>query len=108
VLAHKGETFKMTSALDASVEEKRAKQRLYVGKVCEGGLESAVSRMGGELRGFSVKMSGVDVLVTLRADFPAGRMIAFVGGSTLGNALAKAFRDGHSDALRWRVDKWDK
>ena len=89
-----------------AVRESRRAMRLL--RNCEGGLESAVERAGGELAGFSAKMSGYDVLLTLRADFPGGRMIAWCGSSTLATAVDKATREASSDGLRWRPDKWAK
>lgn len=71
-----------------------------------GGLSAGVSRAGGELVGFSVKFGEADVFCTLRADFPAGRMVAFVGADDLSGCLVKAAREAKSDALRWKKDKW--
>lgn len=71
-----------------------------------GGLEDAVGHAGGELRGFSVKLSGEDVLCTLRARFPADDMIAFVGAADIAGVLVKAARDARSDRLRWRSDAY--
>lgn len=96
----------MDSNQQASREARQSKRALHLYRVCDGGLEAAVARAGGELAGFSAKMSGEDVLVTLRADFPAGRMVSFAGGETLGNSLVKAYREARSDSLKWRADKW--
>lgn len=98
----------MSSRLDAEYEEKQARQALRLLRVCSGGLNSAIGRAGGELTGFSAKMSGADVLLTVRAELPGGRKIAFVGGSDLAGALLKAYREASADELRWREDRWKK
>jgi hypothetical protein len=96
----------MTSISDSDREQKQMKRAMRLLRLCEGGLESAVERAGGNLAGFSVKLSGYDVLLTLRADFPGGRMISWCGSSTLAHAIDKATREASADKLRWRPDKW--
>jgi hypothetical protein len=71
-----------------------------------GGLDDAVSHAGGDLTGFSVRISDLDCLMTVRAQFPGGHMIAFVGAEDLAAVLVKAAREARSDALRWRVDNF--
>lgn len=97
----------MTTSLEVEAEVRQQARALRLFRILDGGLEAAVGRAGGELTGFSAKMSGVDTLLTLRAVFPGGKMIAFAGGLTLGAALEKAYREAKTDALRWRPDKWD-
>ena len=77
-------------------------------RACEGDLQASVSQTGGELLGFSVKLSQHDCLITLRAVFPGGRMIAFVGGDTLAGCLLKVPREARSNNLRWKADKYQK
>lgn len=96
----------MTSRVEQDAEVRRTRRALTLWGVSSGGLEAAVARAGGELTGFSAKMSGADVLITLRAVFPGGKQIAFAGGETLASALTKAAREASSDDLRWREDKW--
>lgn len=73
-----------------------------------GGLEKAVQANGGELHGFSVKLNGGDCLITLRAVFPEGGLITFVGAEDLPAALRKAVKEGHRDTLGWREDRYAK
>lgn len=87
---------------------KADRRRVHVTRLCDGGLLDDVERAGGELLGMSVRWRGYDCLVTLRARFPAGSMVAFVGGETLGGCLVKAAREARGDALKWRVDRYAK
>ena len=97
----------MTSITEQEDEARTNRLALQTHRVANGGLESAIGRTGGVLTGFSAKMSGEDVLLTLRITMPSGKMIAWVGGETLGSALRKAFREGNRDGLNLREDKWD-
>lgn len=87
-------------------EAQFTKQKRAVFLAVFGGLASGVQRAGGELTGFSVKFNEHDTFMTLRADFPAGGMVAFVGSDDLAGCLVKAHREAKSDALRWKDDKW--
>lgn len=69
-------------------------------------LLAAVAYSGGILTGFSVKIGEVDILLTLRARFPAGHMIAWVGGDSIADILLKAKRFASSEDLRWKDDKY--
>ena len=91
---------------ERSAQASADKRHRKVGRVVDGGLKEAVQRSGGELLGFSVKYNGYDCLMTLRAEFPGGRMVAFVGASTLPSAMIRAWQDGNQDGLRWREDKF--
>lgn len=96
----------MTSESERAAEKAQAKRALTLYRVADGGLERAVQRAGGELTGFSAKMSGADVLLTLRVVMPAGPMIAWVGGETLASALTKAARQAGGDELKFKPDEW--
>jgi hypothetical protein len=91
------------SEREALAADRRHKR---VGRVCDGGLNSAISRAGGTLLGISVKWSEYDVLITVRALMPAGRVICFVGSETLAGALLKAYREAGQDLLKWRPDRY--
>jgi hypothetical protein len=71
-----------------------------------GGLEDGVSRAGGVLVGLSVKFNGFDCLLTLKAEFPAGMMVGFVGGEDLAHVIRKAAAEAVRDTVKWREDKW--
>lgn len=96
----------MTRSNEVSVEEKSERRDLAVARAVQGGLDNAVGRAGGALLGFTAKLDGYDCLLVLKAEFPAGRMVAFVGSESLGGAFLKAVREGKSDRLRWRVDRF--
>lgn len=72
------------------------------------GLAGAVQAIGGELLGFSAKMQPEDVLLTLRAEFDGGRMIAFAGGYDLPSALIKAVNEVRANRVKWREDEYSK
>lgn len=83
--------------------EKRAKA-LY--RVADGGLEEAFHRNGHSLLGFSAKMTGDDVLLTIRARTGDSQVVAHVGGETLAACLVKAWRLTWKEELRWKADKY--
>lgn len=96
----------MSRQLEKKSEDRRAKFEQNVLRAIEGGLETAVERAGGELRGFSVKVDPWECLLTIRADFPGGAQVAFVGASGIGECLVKAMLEAGRDKLRWKEDKW--
>lgn len=98
----------MTRQLEADRERRQRKLDALTLRACNGALFGAVERSGGELLGFSVRMTEFDVLLTLKAEFPAGRQVCFVGGEDLSGVLRRAVKEGNQDALQWRVDKWAK
>jgi len=85
-----------------------ARRRQKAGKALDGGLESAVQRAGGELLGFSVKIGELDYLMTLRARFPAGRRVSFVGADSLVHLVPKVMVLAGNDELKWKEDKFAK
>lgn len=98
----------MTSPKEHSQAAMAERKRLRGGRILDGGLARAISHAGGELVGFSVKLSQDDCLVVLKADFPGGRMVGFVGGETLIGTLLKATSEAKGDHVRWRADRWVK
>lgn len=70
-------------------------------------LVGAIAHAGGMLVGLSVKYSEVDCLMTLRADLPAGRRIAFVGGATLADCFRRAVNEAYQDKLTWKVGQYE-
>lgn len=98
----------MSRQLEQKMEERARREREQALLAIYGGLSDAVERAGGALSGFSAKMSDWDCLLVLRAEFPGGKMVAFVGAADLPNALIKAVREGKRDELRWKPDKWEK
>lgn len=98
----------MTRTLDRQLERRQEKAKQAVLSAVFGGLEDAVGHAGGELRGFSVRIGVYETLMTIRADLPAGPMVAFVGAHDLAEVLAKASREAKTDGLRWKADQWAK
>lgn len=96
----------MTRSTEANAEEKQQRRALALLRCTEGGLVEAVEAGGGELTGFSAKMGEWDCLLTLRAVFPSGPCIGFIGGETLGGCLLKAVAQAKKDAIGWRVDNF--
>ena len=96
----------MSRQLEQGREERQKREDNSVLLACESGLAAAVSRAGGELTGLGVRYSTMDVLITIKAVFPAGPQICFVGGETIGKALVKGMREAYLDRLKWRPDKY--
>jgi hypothetical protein len=97
---------KMSRQLEQIQEQRTARMHLSLVKAIEYDLVGAVGHTGGELRGFSVRLGEWETLVTLRAKFPAGAMIAFVGSETLMQAILKCVREAKSDKLSWKPDRF--
>ncbi len=70
----------------------------------EFGMEGSIGHAGGKLTGFSIKIGESDYLMTVRADFDAGRQVCFVGGPSLGDLFRKVVTDAYSNKLSWRED----
>lgn len=96
----------MTRQLEAARESRQARLDKLTLQACNGGLESAVARAGGVLQGLSIRVDEYEVLVTIKADFPAGPQVAFVGAEDVAGALRKGMREADRDTLQWREDKW--
>ncbi len=96
----------MSRQLEQRMEDRNSNERKKLLLAVYGGLDSAVSQAGGNLTGLTIKFSGVDCLLVVKARFPAGPVVAFVGADDLAGCFIKATREAGSDALRWRADKY--
>lgn len=97
---------KVSRQLEQTIEERAARERAALLRNIYGGLEAAVEHVGGELTGISVTYRGDSVLMTVRAQFPAGKRVCFVGSDDLGATFAKCGREVQSGRARWKEDKW--
>jgi hypothetical protein len=98
--------FKMSRQLEQDSEDRDARRWRQVCLAVDHGLQAAVEHNGGVLTGMAVKTSDYEVLITLKAVFPGGPMVAFVGAPTVGDAFVKGMMDANRDKLRWRPDKY--
>jgi hypothetical protein len=96
----------MTRQLEQDSEERTKREQLAVLQSVYGGLSASISADGKELLGFSVKLSGGDCLITIRAMDGATSVISFVGSEDLPAALRKVVREAHRGQLRWRGNKY--
>jgi hypothetical protein len=71
-----------------------------------GGMEFLVEQQGGTCLGISIRSSGVDTLLVIRAEFEGKRMVAFMGASTGASALYKANKQLRNGGVRWVVDQY--
>lgn len=92
--------------LDVIMAQKMEVERQASLLAIYGGLEQGVSKAGGELTGFSMRLGELDCLLTLRAVFPGGAMIGFVGGEDVAHCMRKGATEAARDLVRWRPDKW--
>ena len=98
----------MSRQLEQVSEDRDRARMVRVMAACDGALMAAVEHSGGVLLGMSVKFEPYEALITLRAEFPGGRMVAFVGGDSLASCLLKVVREGRRDGLKWRPDRYAK
>jgi len=96
----------MSRQLEQLQEEKSRRRHKAILLAVEGALETALSKTGYVLEGFSVNLSGGDCLITLRGFKESKRFVAFVGAGDLGSCLVKALREAGADRLAWRADKY--
>jgi len=97
----------MSRQLEQLQEERTRKRHSALLIAVEYGLQGAVEHSGGEYLGFAYRHRGGEALLIIKAVFPAGRQVAFVGAEDLGGALVKATKLGQQDRLRWKADKWN-
>jgi hypothetical protein len=96
----------MTRQLEQEIEDKARRERLELIGAVFGGLDAAIESAGGELQGFSAKLSGGDCLLTLRADFADGSKICFVGANDFPDAMRKSVRELKGGQAQWREDRY--
>lgn len=89
-----------------SVQVTTTKKANKLEEVLLHGMMGSIAYAGGELSGFSMKIGQVDYLITLRARFPAGHMISWVGGENMVEVFLKAERLAASGELSWRQDRY--
>lgn len=98
----------MSKTEDSSVDvvvDRRAKK---LEEVLDHGLAGTIAYQGGEFTGFSMKVGNVDYLLTLRAHFPAGHLISWVGASGMAEVILKAERLAAEGRMEWQGDKYRK
>ena len=98
----------MTRILEQDAEDKQSRRWERAGKAIARDLVAAVERNGGFLTGFSMKLDEFDVLLVLKAEFPGGPQVAFVGGGSPEGVVLKAVAEAKRDGLRWKPDRWAK
>jgi len=96
----------MTRQLDLEHEVRETARRDQLIKALEYGIAGAIEHQGATWLGFAIKYSPFDCLMTIKADFDSGRMIAFVGSDTITNCINKAYHDASRNALRWKPDQY--
>lgn len=96
----------MSRQLEQLTEERSERKRQAVLHAVYGGIDSAISAKGLRLAGMSIKLTGGDCLLTLRAANGDGTIVGFIGAGDLPDALAKAVREVHTDQVKWRPSKY--
>lgn len=96
----------MSRQLEQVIEERSRKRGLLIVMAIEYGLAEAVQRAGGQPTGIAVKGILGDCLIVVKATFPGGPQVAFVGAEDFGSALIKCVRLAAADKLLWRADKY--
>jgi hypothetical protein len=96
----------MTRLLDLEHEVRETSRRDELVKALEFGLAGAIANQGAKLQGFAIKYGDFDCLMTIKADFDSGRMIAFVGSDTIMNCLLRSYHAAARNELRWKADQY--
>lgn len=95
------------SRIDVLMEKRMKLEREASLLALYGGLVEGVERAGGVLWGLSVKFDGAGCLLVLKAEFPAGGMVGFVGGDDLAHVIRKGAAKAVRDEVKWREDRWN-
>lgn len=96
----------MSRQLEQLAEQRRSNRNRRIVEAVEYALSDAVERSGGELTGLAVKLHKGDCMLVVKVVLAGKNQVAFVGAEDFGGALLKAVREGNSDRLRWRLDKY--
>lgn len=94
------------SRLDVLMDARMKREREATLLAVYGALVDGVERGGGELLRASFVFTEGDCLCVLKARFPAGVMIGFVGAEDFAQALRKATTESSRDGIHWKEDKW--
>lgn len=92
--------------LDVLMDARMKREREGTLLAVYGGLIGGVERAGGQLLRLSVVLAEGDCLMVLKAEFPAGVMVGFVGAEDLPSVLRKGAALAVRDKVVWREDKW--
>ena len=98
----------MSRQLEQDAEDRQARRWANTGKAIARDLHKAVERNGGFLTGFTMKFDEFDALLVLKAEFPGGPQVAFVGGGSPEGCVLKAVSEAKRDGLKWKPDRWAK
>lgn len=71
-----------------------------------GGFEDLVDDQGGVCLGISIRSHQYQSLLVIRAEFPGGAMVGFVGAQTAAEAINKAYGKLNNNKLKWQPDKY--
>lgn len=94
------------SRLDVEMDKRMSREKDATLLAIYGGLVSGVEHAGGDLIRISVSFDAVGCLLIIKAAFPAGVMVGFVGGEDMAQVLRKGAVDASRDLIKWRKDKW--
>lgn len=98
----------MTRQLEQQREITQRKNDVEVLRLLEYGLVEDVALSGTVLTGFSVRLNGIEALVTLRGTLAGRSQVCFVGAGDIPQAFRKAGKLARTDRLKWRADKFEK
>lgn len=96
----------MTRSIEAALEARQGREQTALLLAVYDGIVDSVARSGGELHRISIRFTGMDVLMTLVARFPAGHMVSHVGSGDLAGCFVRAGREAKRESLSWKADKY--
>lgn len=96
----------MPKLIDERKHVETTRRAAKLEEVLDHGLSGSIAYQGGDLTGFSMKIGNVDYLVTLRASFPGGHKVSWVGASSMTEAILKCERLVVEGKLEWVPDKY--
>lgn len=92
--------------MEAALEVRQEKEKRHLLIAIYGGLVESIEYQGGRLERISIRMTEMDVLMTLVAQFPGAYMVCHVGSGDLAGCFVRAAREAQRGSLSWKADKY--
>jgi hypothetical protein len=98
----------VTRQLDVLREQRETTRRDALVRALEFGLVGALANQGWTVRGFGIKISDLDCLMTIRVERDGKWFRSFVATDSMITCFLKAERQALGNTLVWGRDKYQK
>lgn len=98
----------MSRQLEQAGEDRTRRRQDAVVRALEFGIVKGLESQGAQLRGFSVRYSEWECLITVRARVEGAPCVTFVGSEDMIGCFVKLAREASNGGLRWKEDSFAK